>query len=240
MTRFLRRFAAVMFSTGCVFLLGACLESYEEDMVINGDLSGRAVVRIKLPDTLLSKYDAVREEFAPKNIQKRFASLSGVSLKNYTITEDRFPEATFEVAFSSLEKLAAAGAANKPAQMFVGEFVVKIDDDGRTIIERKLGNGTATMQLPSDKYALFKTHFQWPVELTNSDSGFKDSAHNDVRYRWSLADIALQKPSMVNKLVKPLPWLWIFGGAAAFLVVAWIAWLTLGRREVARTEAAPD
>lgn len=239
MTPFRRRSAAAFLAAGCVCLLSACLESYEEDMVIHADLSGSAVVRIKLPDALLSKFDPVREEFAPANIEKRFKSLSGVSLKRYTITEGRYPEATFEVSFSSLEKLAAAAAANKPAQMLVGEFVVKEDEDGRTVIERRLGGGSATMALPSDKFALFKTHFQRPVELSNSDSGFKDSAHNDVRYRWSLAEIAAQKPSMLNKLVKPLPWLWILGGVAALVALAWVGWKVFGQKEVARPADPP-
>lgn len=225
------RFAAAL---ACACLLSSCLESYEEDMVINGDLSGRAVVRVGLPDLVASKFDAVREQFAPKNIEKRFASLSGVTLQSYTLTEGRYQVATFEVSFSSLENLGAAAAANKPAQMLVGEFAINRGEGGRRVIERKLGRGVATAELPADKFAQFKIHFQLPVEVTGTDSGLKDSSHNDVRYRWSLANIAAQQPTMVNKIVEPPPWLMIFGGGFALLIIAWFAWLAFGRRKAVR------
>ena len=83
-------------------------------MVINPNLSGRAVVKVKLPFWPISKFDAVREEFAPKRIQKRFASVKGVKLERYSFTEGRYPEAIFEVSFSSLEMGAAAGVKIPP------------------------------------------------------------------------------------------------------------------------------
>ena len=89
--------------------------------------------------------------------------------------------------------------------MVVGEFVVTQDSDGRTVIERKLGNGTATAELPADKYVHYKIHFESPAVLLRTDSGFKDTSHNDVRYRWSLANLAAQKPSMVNKVENGCP-----------------------------------
>ncbi|HEY2574456.1 MAG TPA: hypothetical protein VGH65_10310 [Verrucomicrobiaceae bacterium] len=224
MKRLLRRCIAAL---ACGVLLSSCLEGYDEEMVIYSDLSGRAVVKVNLPDAVLSKFDSVRDEFEPKKIQKRFASLSGVTLERYSLTEGRFAEATFEVSFSSLEKLNAAAAANQPAPMLVGEFVVTKDADGRTIVERKLGLGTATADLPADKYANYKMHFQEPVVVARTDSGFKDASHNDVRYRWKLADISIQKPTMVNKLAKPLPWAWILSGAAALLFGSWIVWLAM-------------
>jgi hypothetical protein len=223
-----RRCAPAVFAGACVCLLSACLENYEEDMVINADLSGRVVVRVKLPDVLLTKFDAVRAEFAPKNVEKRFDAASGVSLKSYTLTEERFPQATFDVAFSSLDKLSAAAAANPPVQMLVGAFSVKTADGGRTVIERKLGRGKATAELPADKFAQFKMHFQLPVEILSTDSGFKDTSQNDVRYRWSLADIAAQKPVMLNAVETPTQWLWILGGVGGLLVVAWLGWLAFG------------
>lgn len=201
-------------------------------MVIYSNLSGRAIVKVRLPDSVVSQFDSVQAEFSRQKIEERFASLSGVSLKNYSLSEGRHPEATFEIAFTSLEKLSAAAAANPPAQMLVGEFVVKKDEEGRTVVERNLGKGTATMELPSDKFAQFKIHFQSPVELSNTDSGFKDGSHNDVRYRWSLSDIDRKRPSMINKLVKPFPWVYIVGGAVALLILGRILWPVFMKKKV--------
>ena len=203
MTRLLRRLAAPL---ACGILLSSCLEGYDEEMVIYPDLSGRAVVKVDLPDALLSKFDPVRAEFEPGKISKRFAPLSGVKLERYSLTEGRLAQATFEVSFSSLEKLNAATAANAPARVLVGEFAVRTDDDGRTVVERKLGAGAEAAELPADKHANYKMHFQSPMVVVRTDSGFKDASHNDVRYRWKLGDIPLQKPAMVNKLAKPAPW----------------------------------
>lgn len=235
----LNRIAAALLTIALPCLLGGCLEGYEEEMVIHSDLSGSATVKVALPDALLSGFDGVHAEFALDRIQKRFGAAKGVKLMGYTLTEGRFPEATFNVAFSSLDALGAAAAANPPAQILVGEFTVKPEAGGRTTIERRLGRGTATMSLPTDKFAIYKTHFRLPVELSNTDSGFKDTSRNDVRYRWSLADIGSQKPSMVNQVVKSWPWAWIFGGAAAVLFSGWVLWMGYGRPKVVYN-AAPE
>lgn len=239
MTHILRRSAAALLAFICASLLSSCLEAYEEEMVIKANLSGTAVVKVTLPNAIAAKYSAVHEAFSRQKIEELFESLDGVTLKKYTLSEARNPEATFEVAFTSLEKLSAAAAANKPAQMLVGEFIVKKDAEGKTVIERQLGNGTPLMELPSDKYAQFKIHFQQPVELSNTDSGFKDTSHNDVRYRWSLGQIASQKPSMVNKLMKPVPWILIISTALVLLILGRILWLSFIKNRV-RQPAPPS
>jgi hypothetical protein len=204
-------------------LLSSCLEEYNEEMEIRPDLSGTATVTVKLPDTLLDKYDKVQEEFKEANIRKRFAKVSGVKLDDYNVTEGRHPVATFTVSFSSLEKLSEAAKQNAPAQMLVGEWIVSKDGEN-TVVERRLGRGTATMSLPADKNALYKLHFDMPVEVMHTDSGLYDKSHGDLRYRWTMANIESDQPSMINKVIKPLPWLWIGLSIAVLVVIAWYAW----------------
>jgi hypothetical protein len=226
MTAFLRRLATTCFALLCACGLSSCLDQYSEEMVIHSDLSGEATVTVILPDTLLEKYDAVQKEFSEANLRKRFDKASGVKLTSYSISEGRHPEVRLEVSFSSLEKLSEAAKANPPAQMLIGQFT--ISKDGKyTVVERKLGLGTATMSLPTDKNAVYKMHFDMPVEVAHTNSGFFDKSHGDVRYRWSLADLASQQPVLINRVLKPLPWLWIAVSVAGLIVLAWIIWQQL-------------
>jgi hypothetical protein len=203
--------------------LSSCLDEYNEEMEIRPDLSGVATVTIKLPDSLLDKFDKVQEEFKEANIRKRFEKVSGVTLEEYSYSEGRHPEVKLTVSFKSLEKLSEAAKQNAPAQMFVGEWVISKEGQN-TVVERRLGRGTATMSLPADKNALYKLHFDMPVEVVHTDSGLYDRSNGDLRYRWSMANLESEQPVMTNKVVKPLPWAWIAVSVAALIVVAWYAW----------------
>ena len=225
----LRRIVLPLFAILSCFGLSSCLELYTEEMVIHPDLSGEAVVTVKLPDTLISKFDAVQDEFAPAKIKKRFDAASGVTLKSYSISEGRHPEAVFRVSFSSLEKLSAAAAANSPAQLLIGEFKISTDEDGKRRIERQLGKGKPTAELPADGYANYKIHFDQPMEVVGTNSEYKDTSHGDVRYRWPIATIAEQQPLIVNRTSKALPWLIILISLAVLLLATWIGWLKFGQ-----------
>ncbi|MEI6534387.1 MAG: hypothetical protein WCN98_03525 [Verrucomicrobiaceae bacterium] len=230
MTKIQRR-AAISFLALTAAMLTSCLELYDEEMIIHTDLSGSVKATVKLPDTLLSKYDSLREEFTEGKVHSRFASLSGVKLTSYSITEGRFPVATFDVSFSSLQKLSDAVEANDPAQFLVGLFAVK-KDDGKTVIERKLGHGKTGMEMPEDKYAIYKMHFDVPVEVVNTNSEYVDKSHNDVRYRWALSAIAAQQPLITNRLLKPLPWKAILIAVSLVGYGAWILSRYLSKRKV--------
>jgi len=223
MTRCLHRLALCGAALLGMLTLSSCLDEYDEEMEIKPDLSGEATVTIKLPDSLLDKFDKVQEEFKEANIRKRFDKVSGVKLKEYSYTEGRHPEVRMTVSFSSLEKLSEAAKQNPPSQMFIGEWIVSKEGQN-TVVERRLGRGTPTMSLPADKNVLYKLHFDMPVEVVHTDSGLFDKSNGDLRYRWSMANLEAQQPVILNKVVKPLPWAWIIVSAAALVVVAWYAW----------------
>lgn len=229
MTLLMRRAALLLLAlTGA--LLTSCLELYDEEMIIHADLSGSAKATVKLPDTLITKFDSVREEFTKEKIQARFAALNGVTLISYNITAERFPVATFEVSFTSLQKLSAAVEANDPTQFLVGVFNIK-QENGHSVVERKLGEGKPGMDLPSDKYAIYKIHFNVPVEVVGTNSEVFDKSHNDVRYRWSLATIGEQHPLISNRLLKPLPWMGLAIGFVMLCVIARIVMGVLSKRK---------
>ncbi len=223
MTITLRRAAIILLALMCA-MLTSCLELYDEEMIIHADLSGSAKVTVKLPDILVTKFDSVREEFAEGKIRERFSSLNGVKLNSYSITEGRFPVATFEVSFSSLQKLSAAAEGNAPAALLIGVFNIK-KENGNMVVERKLGEGQPSMSLPLDKYAVYKMHFNTPVEVVSTNSEFFDKSHSDVRYRWPLATIQSQRPLISNRFVKPMPWMEI---ALGFLILCVIARIAMG------------
>ena len=223
MIKLMRRAAILLLAlTGA--MLTSCLELYDEEMIIHADLSGSAKATVKLPDTLITKFDSVRDKFTKEKIQARFAGLSGVQLISYNITAERFPVATFEVSFTSLQKLSAAVEANDPAQFLVGVFNIK-QENGNNVVERKLGEGKPGMDLPSDKNAIYKMHFNVPVEVIGTNSEYFDKSHNDVRYRWTLATIGSQQPLISNRILKPLPWISI---AIAFIILCVIARIVMG------------
>ena len=229
MTDLLRRLAVTCIALSCACGLSSCLDQYSEEMVIHSDLSGEATVTIILPDSLLEKFEPVQKEFSEASIRKRFDKASGVKLEKYTFTEGRHAEVKLEVSFSSLEKLSDAAKDNPPAQMLIGQFSITRDNK-YTVVERQLGVGKPTMSLPNDKNALYKIHFDMPVEISHTDSALFDKSNNDVRYRWSLAELAAQQPLLVNKVMKPLPWLWIAVSVVALIVLAWIIWQQLANK----------
>lgn len=115
----LHRLTTVFSALAATMLLSSCLD-YEEDMVIHKDLSGEALVTINLPDSLVSKYDAIQAEFAPAKIQKRFEDLDGVTLVSYEVSADRKPVAKLKLKFKSIDKLNEAIAKNAPAAIVAG------------------------------------------------------------------------------------------------------------------------
>ncbi len=230
MSILLRRAAILLLAlTGA--MLTSCLELYDEEMIIYADLSGSAKVTVKLPDTLVTKFDTVRDEFTEGKIRARFSSLNGVKLTSYSITEGRFPVATFEISFSSLQKLSAAVEANDPAQLLVGVFTIK-KDNGNIVVERKLGEGKPGMSLPLDKYAVYKMHFNTPVEVVGTNSEFFDKSHSDVRYRWPLATIESQQPLISNRFLKPMPWMEFAIGFVVLCLIARIAMGVFSKRKI--------
>lgn len=212
-------------------MLTSCLELYDEEMIIHADLSGSAKVTVKLQDTLQSNFDSVRDEFAEGKIRERFSGLNGVKLTSYSITEGRFPVATFEVSFSSLQKLSDAAEGNAPAQFLAGVFKIK-KENGNIVVERKLGEGKPGMSLPPDKYAIYKMHFNTPVEVIGTNSEYFDKSHSDVRYRWPLATIESQQPLISNRFVNPFPWLKIAIAFVALCLVARIAMMVFSKPKV--------
>ena len=245
MTILVRRAAVLLLAlTGA--MLTSCLELYDEEMIIHADLSGSARATVKLPDSLVTKFDSVRDEFSEAKIRVRFAGVSGVTLTSYTITEGRFPEATFHVSFSSLEKLSAAAESNAPAQHLVGVFQIKKENENM-VVERKLGEGKPSMELPSDKNGIYKMHFEVPIEVVGTNSEFFDKSNSDVRYRWPLAQITSQQPAMTNRILKPRPWLAI---AIGFVVLCVVVRIVMGlvskRKKIASAQSetamktAPD
>lgn len=230
MTLLLRRSAILLLAlTGA--MLTSCLELYDEEMIIHGDLSGSAKVTVKLTDTLVSKFESVRDEFAEAKIRERFAGLNGVKLDKYTLTEGRFPEATFEVSFTSLQKLSAAAEANDPAQLLIGVFNIK-NVNGNIVVERQLGQGKPGAGLPMDKNAVYKMHFQVPVEVVGTNSEYFDKSHSDVRYRWPMANIAAQQPLISARFIKPLPWLQIAIGFVVLCVIVRICLSVFRKKKV--------
>lgn len=229
MTTLLRRAALLLLAlTGA--MLTSCLELYEEEMIIHADLSGSAKVTVKLPDTLMASFDSVRDEFAEGKIHARFADLNGVKLTSYSITEGRFPVATFEVSFTSLQNLSAAAEKNDPAQFLVGVFNIK-KENGNTVVERKLGEGKPGLSIPLDKNAIYKMHFKVPVEVVGTNSEYFDKSNSDVRYRWSMAAIGSQHPLISNRFVKPPPWLKISVAFVVLCIIARIIMNVLSKRK---------
>jgi hypothetical protein len=228
MVHCVRRLLLSMCAALCAAGLSSCLELYSEEMTIHEDLSGEAKVEVTLPDTLIEKFSKVHDEFSPQNIEKRFAGLKGVKLRRYTLAEGRKPKATFEVSFSSLEKLNEAIAANEPASVLAGAFSVTKAADGKRTVERKLGTGTPKMDLPDDSYANYKVHFDTPVEVVGTNSEYYDQPHNDMRYRWPMARIVTIQPVLAATVVRPFPWMWILIAVLALLLVTWFGWLSFG------------
>ncbi|MEZ0390146.1 MAG: hypothetical protein ACAI34_23910 [Verrucomicrobium sp.] len=224
----LSRLTTVLPALAAAMLLTSCLD-YEEDLVIHKDLSGEVALVITLPDSLVSKYDPVHAEFTAAKMTKRFEGLDGITLEGYELVQDRKPLAKIKFSFKSLDKLNEAIAKNAPASILGGTFTVKKEGD-KTVIERKLGEGTPTTDLPDFNYAQYKTHFDGTIANTNS--GHYNSMGQDVRYRYKLTELLAQKPVQMTTLVRPKPWAILFSCIAVLAGAAYYGWKLLGKKKV--------
>ena len=223
----IRRFLSAALAVAALFSLSSCLD-YEEDMIVNDDLSGQVLVTLTLPDTLVSKYEKLGAELEQAKIEKRLESVSGVSLASYQTTGGRQPKITMLIKFSSLDKLSEAVAANPPAAVFAGRYTVS-RENGLTKIERKLGVGDLGKDIPEFNAAIYKTHFNGTIAGTNS--GFYNGFGQDVRYRYKLADLLAQQPIQTTTLSKSFPWMLILGGLVVIAAVAWYGWEYFGKKK---------
>ncbi len=223
----IRRFLTATFAVATMLSLSSCLD-YEEDMIVNDDLSGQVLVTLTLPDTLISKYEKLGAELEQAKIEKRLENVSGVSLASYQTTGGRQPKITMLFKFSSLDKLSEAVAANPPAAVFAGQYTVT-RENGVTKIDRKLGVGDLGKDLPEFNTAIYKDHFNGTIAGTNS--GFYNNHGQDVRYRYKLTELLAQQPIQTISLTKSIPWMLILGGLAVLAAAAWYGWEYFGKKK---------
>lgn len=222
------RFAALGLAIVSVLFLSGCL-GYEEEMKINNDLSGEAVIKVLLPDILDSKLSAVGDAFSEAALRKRFDLVSGVSLVSYEQkSETRRPEVNVKIKFSSLDALSKAAEANPPAAMLLGKFVITSDEKGGKRITRTLGTQTPKGDIKEDSYAQYVMHFGKPLGYTNSTRF--DGANDTVRFRYKMDTLPSSAPEIIVVLPKPniLMWLAICFGGLAFLTL--LVWQIYGQK----------
>ena len=60
-----------------------------------GTLSGRAVVKVTLPDIVKEQYSSIQDEFTQEKVQKRFDNAKGLSLRSFNLdSSGRHPRCT--------------------------------------------------------------------------------------------------------------------------------------------------
>ena len=221
-----RAFLAILSCT----LLSSCLD-YDEECWIHNDLSGEAIIKITLPDALQSKFTTVEDEFTKEKILKRFDTVSGVALSQYSMDMEKLRHVvTLHVKFVSLQKLDDALAANVPAAMLAGRWEVK-REDGKVTIDRKLGTVQPKDGIGPGNSAVYVMHFDSALPHTNS--GFYDASHNTVRYRYKVEDIEAAPQLQSNSLAKPFPWLVIILSVLVIGGGAWFGWENMAKRKKA-------
>lgn len=230
-----RRLLTAALVAASLLSLSSCLD-YDEDMIVHNDLSGQVLVTLTLPDTLASKYEKLSKELEQASIEKRLDKVSGVSLANYETTGGRQPKITMLFKFTSLEKLSEAIAANPPAAIWGGQFLVTKEAD-LTKIDRKLGVGDAGSGLPPFNRAMYKTHYDGTITATNSPQ-YNQHGH-DVRYLYDLTKMLSIQPLQSVTLSKGWPWMLILGGLAAIAGAAWYGWEQFGKKKPAPSGGAP-
>lgn len=231
---FRRLFTAALAAVSLLSLT-SCLD-YEEDMIVHNDLSGQVLVTLTLPDTLTGKGGELSSELERAKIEKRLEKTSGVSLERYESTGGRQPKITLLFKFSSLEKLSEAIAANPPAAIWGGRFLVT-KEANLTKIDRQLGVGDAGKDLPSFSRALYKTHYDGTIAATNSPQ-YNQHGH-DVRYMTDLLKMLSTQPVHSVTLSKGMPWALILGGLLAVAGAAWYGWEQFGKKKPAPAGGAP-
>jgi hypothetical protein len=188
------------------FLLGGCLD-YDEEMWLEGDLSGHAVLTFSIPDQPLIT-DEISKRINESSIRQELERIPGVKMEKFESFRDSGKYgARVSIRFESVEKLSGFSVSptdSTPVAPF-GTITVH-RENGHMVLERTLatlpemkGKGAAAQKLLGlllgNNFLDYKLHL--PGEPVTSNSGHISTADRTVEWKFTLGQ-ALREPTIMR------------------------------------------
>ncbi len=214
-------------------LLGGCVD-YDEEMWLNGDLSGRVNMVISVQEEIVKGTTGLEKDLSEEGVRRDLERLPGVKLESFeSFREAGKMVAKLRITFDSLEKLTRheTSAGESTPLSLLG--TLNLREEGRKwILERSLTAlpETKAKSTGSDLFAkglgsLFfsKNHLTYklhlPGEIITANSQRLDGKERTVEWNFTLAQAMREPPVMRAEWRKGFSWVWLFGGAGFIGIV---------------------
>ncbi|HEY2343735.1 MAG TPA: hypothetical protein VGH90_11915 [Chthoniobacteraceae bacterium] len=187
-------------------LLGGCLD-YDEEMWLEGDLSGHAVLTFSIPDQPLIT-DEISKRINEDSIRQNLEKVPGVKMEKFESFHDsgKFG-ARISIRFDSVEKLSSFSVSPSDAAPVApfGTITVR-RENGHVFLERTLatlpemkGKGAVAQKflgvLLGSNFLDYKLHL--PGEPVTSNSGHVSASDHLVEWKFTLGQ-ALREPTVMR------------------------------------------
>jgi hypothetical protein len=191
-------------------LLGSCFD-YEEEMWLNGDLSGRAAITLSVQEELVKGNTGLERDISEDAIRRDIERIPGVRLESFQSFRDAGKVVEkLVIIFDSVEKLGRyeTNITEAGAVSLMGAF--KIQETGKKIsfertvpvLPRAHGNtagrdlvvkGLSSLFLGKN-YLDYKLHV--PAEIITANTQRVDGHSHLVEWRFTLAQAVHEPPNM--------------------------------------------
>ena len=235
---FCRRF---LFLLALAVLLGGGVD-YDEEMWLNGDLSGRVNRVISVQEEIVKGTTGLEKDLSEAGVRRDVERLPGVKLEGFESFRGAGKVvAKLRITFDSLEKLTRHEATASESTPLSLLGAVSLREDGRQwTLERTLTAlpETKAKSTGSDLFAkglgslLFsKNHLTYklhlPGEIITANSQHLDGKERTVEWTYTLAQAMREPPVMRAEWKKGFPWVWLLvsGGILGGAAVAMVVWL---------------
>lgn len=221
-------------------LLGGCVD-YDEEMWLNGDLSGRVNMVISVSEEIVKGSTGFEKDLSEAGVRRDVERLPGVKLEAFeSFREAGKVVAKLRIAFDSVEKLTRheRGAGESSPLSLLGALSLR--EEGRKwVLERTVGalpetkaqstgsdilaKGLGSL-LFSKNHLAYKLHL--PGEIITANSQHLDGKERTIEWNYTLAQAMREPPVMRAEWKKPFPLLPV----AATLILAGVAVAVFARR----------
>jgi hypothetical protein len=233
-----RRCLRLLFVLVIAGLLGGCID-YDEEMWLNGDLSGRVNMMISVQEEIVKGATGLEKDLSEAGVRRDVERVPGVRLESFeSFREAGKVIAKLRITFDSLEKLTRheTGAGESTPLSLLGSLSLR--EEGRKwLLERTLtalpetkakstgsdllAKGLGSL-LFSKNHLAYKLHL--PGEIITANTQRIDAKERTVEWNFTLAQAMREPPVMRAEWRKPFPWRLALVGAVmamAALVLCW-------------------
>jgi hypothetical protein len=238
-----RRFATrTLAFVAIVTLLTGCID-YEEEMWLNGDLSGRVNMVVSVREEIVKGATGLEKDLSEAGVRRDIERLPGVKLESFeSFREAGKVIAKLRITFDSLEKLTRHETTVGESTPLSLLGATSLRSDGRKwIFERTLAAlpKTKTQSTGSDmlvqglgSFFFSKNHLTYklhlPGEIITANSQRIDAKERTVEWSYTLAQAMREPPVMRVEWQKPFP---ILPVAAALILAGLAVTVFVSRRK---------